>query len=343
VPTIWCIYVDGGSAENFEIALSRGVWGARRAATLGGIEEGDCALFVQGVAPGAGLAAAGWPRLKTDAFRDAAPTAARVVRAAVTSPIFRDSAPIWPKYEYEHRFSFSVISDDEHVALVLNLTPDELEAVRLSLIASGRAYRVGPPSPAQGARAKPHEEAQSDEVSEADKEAEEAGHTRAQWQLARMAQLLGLEVWLPREDRHRVHSGQRLGELSVAELPAIGLSPLVQATAQHIDVLWILRKRVRCAFEVEHSTSVYSGLLRLADLVAQQYTPIDLFVVSDEKRREKVRRELARPVFAGIGLSEKCHFLPYGALDDYLSFTEQHGRLLEPNAWIARLAEEGHA
>src|SRR5262249_51544343 len=39
---------------------------------------------------------------------------------------------------------------------------------------------------------------------------------------------------------------------------------------EHIDVLWLRRRFIVRAFEVEHKTAVDSGILRMANLVALQ-------------------------------------------------------------------------
>ena len=55
-----------------------------------------------------------------------------------------------------------------------------------------------------------------------------------------------------------------------------------------IDVLWLQGEAIVAAFEVEHTTTIYSGLLRMADLVSMQPNlKLDLFIValmSGEKR-----------------------------------------------------------
>ena len=52
--------------------------------------------------------------------------------------------------------------------------------------------------------------------------------------------------------------------------------------------------------EIEHTTSIYSGLLRMSDLVAMQPNlQIPLFIVAPDVRRNKVIEEVNRPTFAG--------------------------------------------
>jgi hypothetical protein len=74
------------------------------------------------------------------------------------------------------------------------------------------------------------------------------------------------------------------------------------------------------AFEVEHTTAIYSGLLRMADLLAlQPNMDIRLHIVAPEEKREKVLREIKRPVFSLLDrgpLYEHCSYLPYGAIQE---------------------------
>ena len=72
------------------------------------------------------------------------------------------------------------------------------------------------------------------------------------------------------------------------------------------------------AFEVEHTTSIYSGILRMADLLAlQPNMDIRLHIVAPGLRRDKVFHELRRPVFSLLDrgpLSESCSFLSYDSV-----------------------------
>lgn len=70
-------------------------------------------------------------------------------------------------------------------------------------------------------------------------------------------------------------------------------------TIEQIDVIWLKRRSIARAFEVEHTTAVYSGLLRMADLLAlQPNMDIRLHIVAPDERRDKVFREMLRPVFS---------------------------------------------
>jgi hypothetical protein len=90
-----------------------------------------------------------------------------------------------------------------------------------------------------------------------------------------------------------------------------------QRTIELIDVLWLKGNSVIAAFEVESTTSVYSGLLRMSDLIAlQPNLDIKLYLIADRERREKVRQEITRPTFELLQkpLSKVCGFIAFDTL-----------------------------
>jgi len=83
-----------------------------------------------------------------------------------------------------------------------------------------------------------------------------------------------------------------------------------------IDVIWLKNKRsIARAFEVEDTTSIYSGILRMADLVAlQPDVKIKMHIVAPIERQEKFFTEIRRPVFSymtNARLSDMCTFISY--------------------------------
>ena len=84
-------------------------------------------------------------------------------------------------------------------------------------------------------------------------------------------------------------------------------------------MLWLKGRSMARAFEIEHTTAIYSGLLRMADLLAlQPNMDIRLHIVAPPDKRERVLREIRRPVFSLLDrgpLYEQCSFLPYDSID----------------------------
>jgi hypothetical protein len=90
-------------------------------------------------------------------------------------------------------------------------------------------------------------------------------------------------------------------------------------TIELIDVLWLKGNSIHAAFEIEATSSVYSGLLRMSDLLQlQPNLNINLFIVAPESRRRKVRDEILRPTFQWRDrpLSSVCGYLPFSTVKE---------------------------
>lgn len=133
--------------------------------------------------------------------------------------------------------------------------------------------------------------------------------------LARIGEQMGFGIWLPRADRASIQREWKPQNGTLLEVLPLNYDEATIKTIERIDVIWLRKRAIVRAFEVEHSTAVYSGLLRMADLLAlQPNMDIKLHIVAPESRREKVFQEIQRPVFSFLErapLSECCKFISY--------------------------------
>jgi len=138
---------------------------------------------------------------------------------------------------------------------------------------------------------------------------------RIQALLAEIGARMGMQIWLSRSDRAAVLAEWRGEHAPVLERLPLNYDDTTLRTIEQIDVLWLKGRAIKRAFEIEHTTSVYSGILRMADLLAlQPNMDIQLHIVAPDPRREKVFQELRRPVFSLLDrgpLSESCTYLSY--------------------------------
>ena len=154
-------------------------------------------------------------------------------------------------------------------------------------------------------------------------------HTEIQSALLMLGRDMGFDLWVARNDRSKIYNGAILGSLPamVEELPT-QFNEATNRTIELIDVLWLKGNSIVAAFEVESTTSVYSGLLRMSDLLAlQPNLSINLFLVAPNDRRHKVENQLMRPTFK---LREKplasiCGFLGFDSLIEKLKGIESLG------------------
>ena len=87
---------------------------------------------------------------------------------------------------------------------------------------------------------------------------------------ARLGEAIGCKIWLPRNDRLAVMQNWQPMQGVLLDFLPLNYDDATLKTIEQIDVLWLRGRSIQRAFEVEHTTAVYSGLLRMADLLALQ-------------------------------------------------------------------------
>jgi hypothetical protein len=151
-------------------------------------------------------------------------------------------------------------------------------------------------------------------------QAEARESIRMQALIARIGASMGLSIWVPRNDRAAVLRELNSNGAGFLERLPLNYDDTTLRTIEQIDVLWLRGRAIVRAFEVEHTTSVYSGILRMADLLAlQPNMDIKLHIVAPEAKREKVFQEIRRPVFSLLEkgpLAESCTYLSYDGLQE---------------------------
>jgi hypothetical protein len=140
-------------------------------------------------------------------------------------------------------------------------------------------------------------------------------HARVQTLLGCIGVLKGYDIYVPPNDRSKLDWSLTEAFDCRAVLP-FHLNRVHDILAE-IDVMWIQRgaSRLHSLFEIEHSTPVYSGLLRFNDvLLASPQAGARFTVVSNDKRRSLFTRQLSRPTFKSSRLAEYCTFLEYASV-----------------------------
>jgi hypothetical protein len=154
-------------------------------------------------------------------------------------------------------------------------------------------------------------------------------HTEIQHDLLTLGRDMGFDLWVARNDRSKVWNGTTLGSIPgmVDKLPT-QFNEATNRTIELIDVLWLRGNSIVAAFEVESTTSVYSGLLRMSDLLAlQPNLAINLFLVAPADRPDKVESELMRPTFKlrDKPLASICGFLGFDSPTEKLKAIQDLG------------------
>lgn len=136
-------------------------------------------------------------------------------------------------------------------------------------------------------------------------------HSQVQTLLAGVGYVKGYDVCIPVNDVSKLDWSLTERFPLRRELPE-GFER-VRGILSEIDVVWVARGRnkIEGLYEVEHSTPIYSGLLRFNDVLLTDPKISRFSVVSNDSRRDLFSQQLFRPTFTKSGLSELCSFLEY--------------------------------
>jgi hypothetical protein len=197
---------------------------------------------------------------------------------------------------------------------------DDLYSVLMRLQKGEPVSQVGAPASEGLPRADASDlvELEAEDVEEVLRSDLVSDHVRMQWMLARLGLKAGERVWVPAADQKRLR--KNYGFESFDEEFAAGID-LPHSYVENIDVVWRQEFRIGAAYEIENSTSIYSGLLRFADLtILAANTTYPMFVVAPASRKNRLREQLRRPVFQGLKLGTKVHFLAYESVQEIDEF-----------------------
>lgn len=145
-------------------------------------------------------------------------------------------------------------------------------------------------------------------------------HTEIQGWLRDLGKALGYGVWIAANDRSRPYDGGKLADGCLDKLPDTVEQMSGADAIRLIDVLWLdqAQNQIVAAYEVEHSTSIYSGIVRMLDLAlgTDAHALEGLFLVAPNGREQEVRAQLTRPAFSRVA-DLKVRYLPYGELENH--------------------------
>jgi len=145
-------------------------------------------------------------------------------------------------------------------------------------------------------------------------------HNSIVLKLIQIGKLLNFDVWVASDLKNVVTSDIRLGDLTLDDLSIPGVSGAPLSILKRIDVLWLKNKDVVIAgFEVEHTTPIFSGLLRFFDLfISIPSFDIRTFIVAPDRRVNQVKNQFNRKTFQKLinETRKKIGVIYYSSLND---------------------------
>ncbi|MGN6437952.1 MAG: hypothetical protein ACTHMM_15540 [Agriterribacter sp.] len=134
---------------------------------------------------------------------------------------------------------------------------------------------------------------------------EESLHTEMQYHLLKIGRALGYDVICASNDQSKSFNDAKFSFLCMPCFPKMQTDKDTENTIKLIDVLWFQKgtDNIIGAFEVEKSTSIYSGILRLTDLACSIANGDEVFyIIVPDSREKDVRAQLSRPSIKNISM-----------------------------------------
>ena len=156
-------------------------------------------------------------------------------------------------------------------------------------------------------------------------------HTEIQWYLIQLGLDHGYDVYVATNDQNLTYNGQPLGEDCVDDLNLTGFSDAAMRLIEYVDVVWLNGGYIEKMFEVESTTSIYSGILRMTDFVVKvPNLAVEMHIVAPQDDEEQVRRQMNRPTFQHVmDRAQHCslQYLSFDEIRDKRNLVDQAGPL----------------
>jgi len=210
---------------------------------------------------------------------------------------------------------------------------DDLYSI-LQRVKQGRTYEQKTEKEILQVREDVVTELQSEDVEEILKENELSEHVKMQWKLIHLGLKTGSKVWVPRNDQKKIQKEYEFKEFEASFSAGIDMPAKY---VENIDVVWKEEFRIDAAFEIEHSTAIYSGLLRFADLkIIAPNINYPLFVVAPIAKKNRVFDQIKRPTFKKLGLDRDVRYLSYESINEIDKFFENASSRLNVDLIIGK-------
>lgn len=205
-----------------------------------------------------------------------------------------------PFSEYEEVFKSATLADDGQYKVLLSLQGDTTE---LSISRVGKFNVDGFVGWSQ---AEAIRNASGKQI------IPDLTHSQVQTLLSAIGTHKNYDIWIPPIDRAKL-DWSLTKEISQREILPNGFERISDILGE-VDVVWLQKgsNEIKALFEVEHTTPIYSGLLRFNDIhLVAPSLKARFSIVANNERRSLFIKQVNRPTFQTSGLGDLCTFLEY--------------------------------
>lgn len=159
-------------------------------------------------------------------------------------------------------------------------------------------------------------------------------HVEIQWHLIQLGLDQGYDVYVAKDERTAEYDGEELGQKCIDTLNLTGFSDATMDIIEYVDVIWLDGEFMVEMFEVEHTTSIYSGILRMTDFVVKvPNLSVSMNIVAPGDKEDKVRRQINRPSIQELlerNQHSSLNYQSYEKIRSRQETVEQAGPLQNP-------------
>jgi len=134
-------------------------------------------------------------------------------------------------------------------------------------------------------------------------------HSQIQSLVGAIGILKGYNLWFPNSDKINIDQSIVNYSKVLQTIPTFNQN--VNSIVSEIDIIWFNGNDPISFWEVEHSTPIYSGLLRFNDVLLSVAGVDNFNIVAERDRENKFGREVNRPTFKQNKLIDKVSFIDY--------------------------------
>lgn len=158
---------------------------------------------------------------------------------------------------------------------------------------------------------------EKEEIEKKELKIEISKHTEMMYYLIKIGLNKNYDVWIAINDKNKEYKGEKFSEICLKEIPKF-TQPTTLTIAKYIDVIWFKKNTAQPVrfFEIEHTSSIYSGLLRLND-VKIDYPISKATIIIPNNRINLFETQIDRRTFKYTELSDVCDSLTYENLKEW--------------------------
>lgn len=143
-------------------------------------------------------------------------------------------------------------------------------------------------------------------------------HVAVQYYLLKLGLEHGYDVYIAKNDQGETYEGVEFRDICRTSLNLPGFSQEATSIIEYVDVIWLEDgTHIAKMFEIESTTQIYSGILRMTDFVSEvPNLAVDMYIVAPESDGDRVAKHMNRPTFTRVlDWADHCSL-------EYLSFDE---------------------